>query len=177
MKHAWLLVVCVACSRDIRLGGGEGPDAAVAPFIAGSYMTSFLGPEQSMCTGTLSGHEGDFASITPASVGLVDGSVSLTADTSHLVLAGAPIQSGFSQVSVMLVPDPNSGQPAVWDNAVSGSFGAGPDATQVIAVGLAVDSSTAMASSGIEGEYIRDYATNDALGDCSVAFGALLVIQ
>ena len=175
MKRLGLLVLaCAGCSRDIRLG--ELPDAAVTPFIAGTYTTSFLDPAMQSCSGTLAGHEADFAGITRATTTtLLDGTIDLSIVGQELVLSGTPIQSGFPQSSVTLTYDPGAGPPPLWDNTTNASLGSGPDSTQIVAVGLALDSSTAIAPSGIQGEYVRVYMTPDTNGQCGVAFGALLV--
>jgi hypothetical protein len=168
-----VLVVCMGCSRDIRLG--ELPDAAGTPFIAGSYMTSFLDPPAQNCSGTLTGHEADFAGITRASSSLVDGAITMAVNAQQITLSGTPISSGFPQPTVTLAYDPSAGAPGLWDNVVQGSFGTGPDSTTISALGMALDSTTASSPSGIEGSYMRAYLTGDGMGECSVAFGALLV--
>jgi len=171
------LIVLVGCGGNIRLGS-DPPDAALpidAPhttFTAGPYSASFLDPSQVDCGGTLAGHEADFASITRASSSFVDGAVQLAPAVDSVSVSGSPIATGFGEPSVTLAPDPS--QP-IWSTGVSVSLGSGPDATQVVGVGLMLDPSTASSPSGIEGAIARVYATANSDGQCSVTFGALLV--
>ena len=176
----WLCAIAsAACGRDIALGG-TAPDAAVdamvLPFTPGTYRVSFLDPQMTMCDGALAGHEADFAGITRASSGLVDGQVDFTVAIDHLTIVGPPIQSAFAQPSLTLTasPDPQDPGVALWDAETSGSFGAGPDATQLRWIGLAVDSGTAHKPSGIEGAYAGLFLATDS-SSCNVMFGALFV--
>ncbi len=171
------LVVLVACGGNIRLGS-EPPDAAPAidaphtAFNAGGYSASFLDPSQVDCVGTLAGHEADFASITRAASSFVDGAVQLEPTLDSVTVVGTPIATGFDQPSVTLAPDPSG---PIWSTGVSVALGSGPDATDVVGVGLMLDPSTASSPSGIEGAIARVYATANTDGQCSVTFGALLV--
>ena len=177
----WLvLLACAACSRDIRLGdvsADASPDGPHVLFAAGSYSASFLDPVQETCMGTLAGHEADFSTITRASANLVNGTVQLGATSGQLTITGTPIQTGFTQATLTLVPDPQSMPPTLWDTVVNGSFGSGPDATTAGGLGLALDSATASSPSGIQGAYARVYFTASGDGQCAVEFGALLVMN
>jgi hypothetical protein len=171
-----LLVVLAACGGNIRLGD-EPPDASSvdAPhgaFTAGPYSASFLDPAQVQCDGTLAGHEADFSTITRATSSFVDGAVQLQLATDAVIVSGDPIATGFAQPSVTLAPDP---QARLWTIGVAVTLGGGPDATQAVGVGLALDSSTASSPTGIQGEIARVFATANNDGQCSVTFGALLV--
>jgi hypothetical protein len=182
VKRAWLAVLVCACGRDIRLGAllDALPDAPAdgalhLPWIAGSYAITFVDPSQISCSNSLSGHESDFMSTTRAAAGFVDGTVQLDDASGNLVISGASISTAFGEASVTLVPDPGAQPPTLWDVAVTVSFGGGPDATTGEGVGLALDSATATAASGIQGEVARIYVTAAGDGQCSVMFGALLV--
>jgi hypothetical protein len=172
-----LLLVLAACGGNIRLGE-DPPDAASidAPhgaFNSGSYSASFLDPAQISCQGTLSGHEADFSAITRATSSFVDGPVQLQLAADAVIVTGNPIATGFGQASVSLAPDPQASP--LWTIAVAVTLGGGPDATQAVGVGLALDSSTASSPTGIQGEIARVFATANNDGQCSVTFGALLV--
>lgn len=181
MTMRWLGCVCAlaGCSSDIRLGG-TAPDASVdaitSPFSPGMYAASFLDPQMASCDGALAGHEASFAGITRASIGLVDGAVDFAIGVDQLTIAGAPIQAGFSQPSITLAPTRDRPEEiALWEVGVSGSFGAGPDATQLEWIGLAVDSDTAHKATGIEGAYAVVFMASDGTSYCNVVFGALFV--
>jgi hypothetical protein len=170
-----------ACSHDIRLGGDPVdampdamPDAASLTFDPGTYTVSFLDPPLVDCQGTLSGKESDFAGITRATSGLVDGAVLFSVTVNQLTISGAPIQSGFPQSTIALVPQPGA-QPPVWTGSVDGQFGSGPDATTRSSLVLAADTSTAHASSGIQGAYGQLFVTAGQSGACTVSLGALFV--
>jgi hypothetical protein len=176
------LALAGACSRDIRLGGevdagtaDAAPDAATSPFAAGSYVVTFLDPPQQSCTGTLAGHEADFAGITRASSRLVDGVVDLAPSATQLVISGSPIQSGFPSPAITVVPDAGAQPPTLWDSSATGSFGSGPDATTITWLGFAVDSATAHEAGGIQGAYAQMFETSDTSGQCAISFGAQLV--
>lgn len=177
----WLvLLACAACSRDIRLGdvtGDAASDSTHALFAAGNYSVTFLDPAMTVCQGTLAGHETDFSGITRASSSLVDGTVQVAATTDQLMISGAPIQTGFTQSALTLVPDPASTPATLWDTSINGSFGTGPDTTYVNGLALAFDSATASAPSGIQGAYGRAFFTASGDGQCTVVFGALLVMN
>jgi hypothetical protein len=177
-RHALALAVLApACSRDIRLGDipPDAPSDTVATtFIAGSYAASFLDPAQVSCQGTLAGHEADFASVTRASVNLVDGTVQL-AGANPVVVSGAPVQNAFAQSMIALSPDSQAIPPTLWDGTVNGSFGSGPDSTTAMMLALELDSAHATDPSGIQGAYGRVFVTSDTLGVCSFSFGMLVV--
>jgi hypothetical protein len=177
------LVACSACSHDIRLGDRYDAmpdglsDAPSLPFDPGSYQVSFLGPAQVGCQGTLTGKESDFAGLTPASSGLIDGAVSFAVTTTQLSITGAPIQAGFPQPTIVLAPDPMAMPPTLWDTGEPGACTSvsGPDATTRMWCGLAADSATAHAVGGIQSGYAELFQTTDTMGGCSVSFGALFV--
>ena len=176
----WLGLFASACGRDIYLGELVPPaDASIDaagngnPFTAGSYSVQFLDPPVMSCSGTLTGHDADFNVVTRASLGVVDGAVTLaTPDGGSLAIAGAPISNRFGEAMVTLVSD-SSSVPPVWSGEVDGSFDAGPDATICQAIALAADPTTAASPSGIQGAIAFLFSTSDASGDCSLTFGAL----
>jgi hypothetical protein len=150
------------------------PDAVSLAFDPGMYSVSFLDPAYITCMGALAGKESDFAGMTHVTTGLIDGTVTFDVTATQLSISGSPIQSGFPQSTLALMFDPTS-QPPVWAGGVTGQFAIGPDGTRATFLGLAVDATTAHASSGIQGAYAELFNASTATGTCSVSFGALFV--
>ena len=176
------IVIVTACGRDIRLGGGVG-DASVDapadgtgnPFIPGSYTMHFLDPAAASCDGSLVGQEAMFALLTTADQRFVDGGVVVsTPNPTALALAGDPVMSAVMQPAITLMPGSPGAPPELWDAVVMGSFGTGPVTTNRTAIDLAVDSTTAQATAGIEGQLTELFETADTTGSCNVAFGVTL---
>ncbi len=174
-----------ACGNDIRLGTAIDAltidipiDGNGNPFAPGSYAIQFLDPAVANCTGTLTGMEADFMSLTAASVGFVGGTVTLaTPIATTLAITGAPITSGYNQSEVDLLANQVGSPPMLWTAQTTATATAGPDSTTRAVNLLAADYTTASSPSGIQGEAGAAYTTADSGGTCSVTFGVLLTKQ
>lgn len=176
-----LALTLAGCGRDIRLGGSaadagiDSPDAPTSPFTAGGYTLTFLEPSVASCDGSLAGQEPTFEVLTIASERLVGGAVDLATPTfDSLMITGDPVMSAVHQPAVTLQPAGGGAPPGIWDTLISGAFGGGPASTDRVAIDVAVDRTTAAAAGGIEGQLTLVFATTDATGSCSLAFGLRL---
>jgi hypothetical protein len=172
-RVAVVVLLLAACGRDVRLGTAVDamPDVMADgngnPFMAGAYAMQFLDPPMQGCDGTLAGMESSFTTVTRASLGLTDGSVTFTTPTGTMLsIAGAAITSAVGQSSIALAPN-ISNPPGLWDGLVSGSFGAGPLSTTRSMMDIAADSTT---TQPIQAQLAILYETSDQMGACTVGF-------
>jgi len=100
------------------------------------------------------GTEGDFAGITRASSGLVDGTVDLAPHRNALLSSGAPIPIPVRVVGDHAPADSAAQPPTLWDSKHHGLVRlAAPDTTTITWRGFAVDSATAPRRERIQGAY------------------------
>jgi hypothetical protein len=72
--------------------------------VPGAYTLTISGPAEVRCDGSLTGHESDYAGLTPADVGFADGAVNVVApDSATLTVDGTPITDGFGASTVDLL--------------------------------------------------------------------------
>jgi len=143
-----------------------GPTTGGSTLADGSFSLALAGGADVYCDGSLAGQESAFASITAASLGFTDGTV--TIGGSGTTIAGSPIAAGFGTPSLAL-ENVDDGLFA----AFSEESAAGPAGTTLVGKYIVLDASSASATfinAGVGAGYIT--ANDD--GQCSVAFGAAL---
>ncbi|HEY4181949.1 MAG TPA: hypothetical protein VGM90_34130 [Kofleriaceae bacterium] len=149
---------------DDPTGGGGGGGDPTAPLIDGAYSLSISGTADVYCDGSLAGQESNFASITPASLGLTNDDVALS--NGGLAIAGGTITTAFGASPFALA---DSG-----DGYVIGSTdenAAGPAGTTLIGKFIAFDKASASATF-VNGAVGAGYVVDD--GQCSISFSTTL---
>ncbi len=144
----------------------EGPPTGSTTLADGSFSLALGTSADVYCEGSLAGQESAFASITAASLGFADGTV--TIGGSGTTIAGSPIASGFGAPSLAL-ENVDTGLYA----AFSEENAAGPAGTTLVGKYIVLDATSASATfinAGVGAGYIT--ANDD--GQCTVAYGAAL---
>lgn len=188
----WLLIglaVVVGCGRDVRIGSSPVDagvdmliDAMPSPFAPGTYLLSFLEPNEPSCDGALTGSETEFAGMTAASFGLADGAVELVSINEVIIrLTGVPITMGFGVDQIDMTPNPEALPPefpqTIWDTVVIDEYGPGPVSTLQRARYFGIDSATAGTPSRMESAVALLFESEDASSACFVTFAATLSSQ
>jgi hypothetical protein len=173
----WMALLASACGSDVLLGGAPADgsvdvgDAALTPFPEGDFQMTVSSASTIVCMNGWVGMESAFSGVTLASLGIVDGVVTVAAaDATHVVMSGAPIETGL-RVSSVPLEKAGGGEvpPQIWAGVGTRAEN-GPLSSTLIAIEIEADETTVEAT-GFDGRvsaWYIDLATDGT--QCLVGF-------